>query len=213
VAAPDVAPLVGEDPTYSAAGRHAGRRAIGTCGQNQSSHTPPPSRATTRATSALRRSPINCPGHLQPSSAVPSSAESCTACSSSYSARLSGESTSPRGRSLQTHPDLRRIDRRSVWSRAGQWIHPGHKGPSMPLNELRDDRRRCEPWGGLTRRLYSPSGRRSARMALAVPRSQPRARKAAGMETIRWRSADLDAAYQEAQAAGTLVLVDFFSPT
>jgi hypothetical protein len=33
------------------------------------------------------------------------------------------------------------------------------------------------------------------------------------METIRWRSADLDAAYQEAQAAGTLVLVDFFSPT
>jgi hypothetical protein len=33
------------------------------------------------------------------------------------------------------------------------------------------------------------------------------------METIRWRPADLDAACQEAQAAGTLVLVDFFSPT
>jgi hypothetical protein len=33
------------------------------------------------------------------------------------------------------------------------------------------------------------------------------------METIRWRPADLDAAYQEARTAGTLVLVDFFSPT
>jgi len=33
------------------------------------------------------------------------------------------------------------------------------------------------------------------------------------MEMIQWRSADLRAAGQEAQAAGLLVLVDFFSPT
>jgi hypothetical protein len=33
------------------------------------------------------------------------------------------------------------------------------------------------------------------------------------METIRWRPADLEAARQEAGVAGTLVLVDFFSPT
>jgi hypothetical protein len=33
------------------------------------------------------------------------------------------------------------------------------------------------------------------------------------VETISWRPADLDAAQQEAQAAGKLVLVDFFSPT
>jgi hypothetical protein len=33
------------------------------------------------------------------------------------------------------------------------------------------------------------------------------------METILWRPADLDAACSAAQAAGTLVLVGFFSPT
>jgi hypothetical protein len=33
------------------------------------------------------------------------------------------------------------------------------------------------------------------------------------MEEIPWRPADLDAACAEAQAAGMLVLVDFFSPT
>jgi hypothetical protein len=50
-------------------------------------------------------------------------------------------------------------------------------------------------------------------MALPAPSFQPRAWEAAGMETIRWRPADLDAASQEAREAGTLVLVDFFSPT
>jgi hypothetical protein len=33
------------------------------------------------------------------------------------------------------------------------------------------------------------------------------------MQTIQWLPADLDAACEEARAAGTLVLVDFFSPT
>jgi hypothetical protein len=33
------------------------------------------------------------------------------------------------------------------------------------------------------------------------------------MEALPWRSADLDAARREAEQAGTLVLVDFFSPT
>jgi hypothetical protein len=33
------------------------------------------------------------------------------------------------------------------------------------------------------------------------------------METISWRPADVDAARREAEQAGTLVLVDFFSPT
>ena len=96
MAAPDVAPLVGGGP-YRWPCRATCRLA---CNEGHADRTrvhtaPPPSRATTRATSALRRSPINCPGHSQPSSAVPSLAESCTACSSSYSARPSGESPSP----------------------------------------------------------------------------------------------------------------------
>jgi hypothetical protein len=33
------------------------------------------------------------------------------------------------------------------------------------------------------------------------------------MEAISWRPADLDAARREAEQAGTLVLIDFFSPT
>lgn len=33
------------------------------------------------------------------------------------------------------------------------------------------------------------------------------------VEAISWRPADLDAARREADQAGTLVLVDFFSPT
>lgn len=33
------------------------------------------------------------------------------------------------------------------------------------------------------------------------------------MESIPWRPADIDAACGEAQTAGTLVLVEFFSPT
>jgi hypothetical protein len=33
------------------------------------------------------------------------------------------------------------------------------------------------------------------------------------MEAISWRPADLDATCREAEQAGTLVLVDFFSPT
>jgi hypothetical protein len=33
------------------------------------------------------------------------------------------------------------------------------------------------------------------------------------MEAISWRPADLDAGGREAEQAGTLVLVDFFSPT
>ena len=41
---------------------------------------------------------------------------------------------------------------------AGQLIRPGHKGPSMPLNELPGDRR-CVAWGA-TRRRGSPFGRR-----------------------------------------------------
>jgi hypothetical protein len=33
------------------------------------------------------------------------------------------------------------------------------------------------------------------------------------METIPWRPADLAAAFREAEQAGALVLLDFFSPT
>jgi len=50
-------------------------------------------------------------------------------------------------------------------------------------------------------------------MVLPVPIFRPRAGKGIEMETIRWRPADLEAACQEAGVAGTLVLMDFFSPT
>jgi hypothetical protein len=58
-----------------------------------------------------------------------------------------------------------------------------------------------------------PSGRRLTENGLLAPVFRPRAGKGIGMETIRWRAADLEAACQEAGVAGTLVLVDFFSPT
>ena len=44
-----------------------------------------------------------------------------------------------------------------------------------------------------------------------VPHSPPGTENA--VEAISWRPADLDAARREADQAGTLVLVDFFSPT
>ena len=48
---------------------------------------------------------------------------------------------------------------------------------------------------------------------LSARRSRIATRRGEGVEAIPWRPADLAAAFREADQAGTLVLLDFFSPT
>ena len=62
------------------------------------------------------------------------------------------------------------------------------------------------------------AGSRSARQIdggerTLVPDSPVSTRRENSMEAIPWRPADLAAACSEAETAGKLVLVDFFSPT